>query len=319
MRHLLLFRLGGLGDLLVAFPSIYLLRRALSPCWLSLVCRKDYGQILEETGVIDECISSDDRRLAPFFSNRPRFDEGQSRWLQRFDRILGWMQKERTLRVDSSWLSSHRENSRFFIPENQSQEQLSRFFFQKTKAFLGRNGVRTPDFKKCIRLPLSRCQREEGRGLLKESSADGHTIAVVHPGSGSRKKCWPFRNFLRIIHRLHLNHVPGVMVTGPAEEWIKEEWENRGLPRGWTWMENPSLEKLPGLLAEASFYLGNDSGITHLAAACGTRTLALFRKELELLWRPYGRVTVLSSHSLEEIDTESVWWVINGWLRCGHG
>lgn len=316
MRNLLLFRLGGLGDLLVAFPSICLLRKALSPCFLSLVCRKDYGIVLKKTGVVDEFISSDERRLAPVFSEDICFDEEQKRWLQKFDGILGWMQKERTLRIDQSWLSLHRKNFHLFIQDDRSQEMISLFFFHRTKEFLEGKGSKSPPFRECLRLPLSLSQEQEGRALLGERALIGkERVAVVHPGSGSREKCWPFRNFLQIIHHLHENQVQGVLVTGPAEGWIEEEWNGSGLPLDWSRLQNPSLIKLAGLLKGAFLYLGNDSGITHLAASCGTRTFALFRKDLEPLWKPYGRASVLSDNSLEEIDTDRVWAVIQGWLR----
>lgn len=316
MRNLLLFRLGGLGDLLVAFPSIYLLRKALSHCFLSLVCRKDYGILLKETGVVDECISSDERRLAPVFSEDLPFDEEQKRRLQKFDGILGWMQKERRLRVHQSWFLGKRKYLRLFIHDDQSQEMISRFFFHRTKKFLEGKGRMCPPFRECLRLPLSLSQEQEGKALLSERALIGkERSAVVHPGSGSREKCWPFCNFLQIIHRLHQSQVQGVLVTGPAEGWIEDEWDGSGLPPNWSWLQSPPLIKLAGLLKRAFFYLGNDSGITHLAASCGTRTLALFRKDLEPLWKPYGRASVLSGTSLEEIDAHRVWAIIQDWLR----
>ena len=58
MKSILLFRLGGLGDLLVAFPSIYLLRKELFPCSITLVCREEYGSLLKETGVVDNLVSN---------------------------------------------------------------------------------------------------------------------------------------------------------------------------------------------------------------------------------------------------------------------
>ena len=107
----------------------------------------------------------------------------------------------------------------------------------------------------------------------------------------------------------------GVLVSGPADDWIEDEWDGSRLPQGWTWLQNLHPVKLARLLSKASFYLGNDSGVTHLAAASGTRTLALFRKDLEAIWRPCGHVAVLNGRSLNKISIESVWHVINEWLR----
>lgn len=315
MKNLLLFRLGGLGDLLVAYPSLYLLRKSLSPSFLSLVCRQEYGMILKDTGVVDEIISSHERKLAPFFSEERLFDIGQRNWLQEFDGILGWMQKERSLEIDPSWLSFHKENFRLFVYDERSRETISRFFFHKTRQFLQERGKKTFPFKECIRLPLRPFPEEKEKAFFGEKGLiSKEKIAVIHPGSGSRRKCWPFQNFLRIIQRLHQNGMKGVLVSGPAEDWIEDEWKGSILPQSWSWLPNPHPLKLTRMLLACSFYLGNDSGVIHLAATCGTRTLALFQEDLEVIWRPFGRVTVLRGHALEEIGIESVWHVIKGWL-----
>src|SRR5262249_55624769 len=54
---------------------------------------------------------------------------------------------------------------------------------------------------------------------------------------------------------------------------------------------------LAAVLARASAYVGNDSGVTHLAAAWGAPTLALFGPTLPGVWAPLGRVRVLRSPS----------------------
>ena len=58
------------------------------------------------------------------------------------------------------------------------------------------------------------------------------------------------------------------------------------LPDGWRLLHEPPLADLAGLLARCGVYLGNDSGVTHLAAAAGAPVLALFRDENLPAWRP---------------------------------
>lgn len=313
MKNILLFRLGGLGDLLVTFPSIYLLRKRLSPCSISLVCRKEYGMILKETGIVDELISVDDRRLVPLFAEHLSDGEELVQWFRKFNLLIGWMQTEKALNLKQSWFASFRKTIRLFVYDTHSQEEISKFFFRKTSEFLKKEEKLSLPFSECIHLPLSLDQKKEGLKLLGEKAlCDGKKIVVIHPGSGGREKCWPFPNFLTIIRRLNQQDVKGVLVSGMAEEWIKNEIRDAKLPENWVRLQNPLLVKLTGLLYEASFYLGNDSGITHLAAACGTKGIALFRKDLETAWRPYGRMAVLSGYSLAEIDVETVWETLSG-------
>jgi ADP-heptose:LPS heptosyltransferase len=97
------------------------------------------------------------------------------------------------------------------------------------------------------------------------------------------------------------------VVTGEAEEGMAADVERAALPPNWTWVRRPGLSTLASLLSEAGLYLGNDSGVTHLAAACGADVVALFRQEFASAWRPLGRVHLHIADSLSEIGLESVW------------
>ena len=66
---------------------------------------------------------------------------------------------------------------------------------------------------------------------------------------------------------------------------------------------------LAAILAQAGVYVGNDSGVTHLAAATGAPTLALFGPTDPAVWAPIGeRVRVLRGDgaSLETLTLDTV-------------
>ncbi|UCC38866.1 MAG: glycosyltransferase family 9 protein [Candidatus Aminicenantes bacterium] len=306
MKSILLFRLGGLGDMLVAFPSIYLVRKKLSPCSITLVCREEYGSILKETGIVDDLISEGDVNLAPLFAGSVRLDGTLVRWLEGFSIILGWMQKKSSMQITKSLLFQNRKGIRFFVFDPAYPGPISKFFFEKTAEFL--KGDEPVNFNECSSLPFSLKQKQDGLGLLgRRALKQNKQILVVHPGSGNTEKCWPIHNFIRIITQLGQKRIRGALVTGMAEEKIEDVIEKAQLPEGWTWLRNPPLLKLAELLSSTDFYLGNDSGVTHLAAACGTNGVALFRKDLADKWRPYGRVSVLNGESISDIKFDSVW------------
>ena len=306
MKSVLLFRLGGLGDLLVAFPSICLIRKNLSPCSITLVCREKYGLVLKETGIVDNLVSEGDANLAPLFAGSVHLDEGLVRWLEGFSLIFGWVQKMSSLQIEKSFPFQNRKKCRFFVSDPTYPSQIGKYFFDKTAEFLSRNI--TMCFNECSILPLSSEQKQDGLGLLgKRALKEGEKFVVVHPGSGSRGKCWPIRNFIEIIIQLSQKGIRGVLVTGMAEERMESFIEKAQLPEDWTWLRNPPLLRLAGLLQSADLYLGNDSGVTHLAAACGRKVVALFREDLVDKWKPFGRVSALSGKPISEIKFEAVW------------
>jgi heptosyltransferase III len=103
-------------------------------------------------------------------------------------------------------------------------------------------------------------------------------FAVVHPYSGSSKKNWPLERY-RELNRLLEPHLPVLWIVEPGSGGIQ------GVHLA------PPVEDLYELacwLARARFYVGNDSGITHLAAAAGTSVLALYGPTDPAVWAPRG-------------------------------
>jgi len=147
-------------------------------------------------------------------------------------------------------------------------------------------------------LLFTETEREEAEALTS-GMPDG--FLAVHPGSGSRAKNWPFDRFVEVARRLSPGR-PWLLVLGPAEDGFfppPEARLARGLP----------LRTLGAVLARAGLFLGNDSGVSHLAAACGTRTLALFGPTDPAQWAPVGRaVRTLraTSRRIGDLDVDEV-------------
>lgn len=107
---------------------------------------------------------------------------------------------------------------------------------------------------------------------------------LVHPGSGSPGKNWPAERFAAIIRGLD---APVRLIVGEAdaEPALRvEQAVGRPLPR----LEQAPLAEVAGRLAGCRAYLGNDSGISHLAGLSGARTVALFGPTSPRVWAPLG-------------------------------
>jgi ADP-heptose:LPS heptosyltransferase len=100
-------------------------------------------------------------------------------------------------------------------------------------------------------------------------------FAVIHPFSGSARKNWPLEKFRQMARGLE-RIMPVHWCTGP---------EDPPLPGA---VRIDDLYELARWLASARLYIGNDSGITHLAAAVGTPVLALFGPTDPRVWAPRG-------------------------------
>jgi heptosyltransferase-3 len=109
------------------------------------------------------------------------------------------------------------------------------------------------------------------------AAAQGAPV-VIHPGAGSPAKRWPAEKFAQLVRRLAL---PFAAIQGPADEPFPggELWHNRPLP------------ELASRLKRSRLFVGNDSGITHLAAAAGTPTVAIYAASDPALWGVRGAHT----------------------------
>jgi len=295
MKSILLFRLGGLGDLLVALPSANLLRRAFPGAALNLVSRRAYGELFRESRVVDAVFSADDSAWSPFLGGAESVPGGARPGLAGYDLVVGLFQQAGT----APFFAGRRESCpaiRAVRFEPASGLSVSRFFFDRSAEIVRAFGAEAAPFETCARWPLP-------TGAAPARRSD---VAVIHPGSGSAKKRWPLERFLSVMSVLQSDGRTGVLVTGEAEEGMEADLRKAIFPPGWRWAARPPLAELSRLLGSCGVYLGNDSGVTHLAAACGAKVVALFRKEFIAAWSPFGTTLVLSADEVEDISLEEV-------------
>ena len=148
--------------------------------------------------------------------------------------------------------------------------------------------------------------RALGVETMAAAGADGPPPwLVVHPGAGSAAKCWPAEAFARAIVTLAATTRTNVLVhQGPADAEAAGALR-RHLGSGVVWLVEPELPALAGVLAHARAYLGNDSGVSHLAAALGVPGPILFDTR-HLAWRPWwtgadARVVTLAEASAADV------------------
>jgi heptosyltransferase-3 len=166
------------------------------------------------------------------------------------------------------------------VPELDSFDSIYSWYGAKRPEF--RDAVRHLPFTFFPALPVS------ARGIprIQVPAAPMGTFAAIHPFSGSAKKNWPLEHFREVAARLEM---PVKWSAGP-EETLEgaEHFED--------------LHQLGCWLSTARVYLGNDSGISHLAAAVGAPVVAIFLTTDPEIWAPRGpRVTVLRNPRVDDV------------------
>jgi heptosyltransferase-3 len=116
-----------------------------------------------------------------------------------------------------------------------------------------------------------------GPSLAVGPPAVRHNLIAIHPFSGSKEKNWPLERYRELVRSLPSEVASRVAwIAGP-----EEQLEGA--------LRFDDLAELAAWLAGACLYIGNDSGISHLAAATGAKSLVLFGPTDPAIWAPRGR------------------------------
>jgi heptosyltransferase III len=141
-----------------------------------------------------------------------------------------------------------------------------------------------------------------------------------HLGSGSPIKNWPIDCWIALIEHLNGLFDDFLLVGGEADDDLVREFCRRCRLRSLRSLLNADLSELSRALHECRLFVGHDTGVTHLAAAVGTPTVALFGATDPAVWAPLGehvRVVRSVDRSMGSIEVAAVVAAVVEAMRVG--
>ena len=169
--------------------------------------------------------------------------------------------------------SLERADIRYTVVDPTPRDSHASEWYAAAAPRVGLTAMATP-----ARLQATQEERATARALLDELP---DRFLAIHPGAGSPDKAWPLERFVRV-----------AADSGLACLWLKGPAES-GLEPPSDAAQSAVADDLPlgvvlALLLRATAYLGNDSGISHLAGGAGTPSVVLFGPTDPMVWRPVG-------------------------------
>jgi heptosyltransferase-1 len=308
VRSVLIVRLSALGDCIHALPAIRALR----------VARPD----LRIGWAVDD-------RFAPLFQNHPDVDElhvlprrglaGRSllargaalRELGRQLRASGFeaavdlqglaksalvtLASGAPLRIGLSASAGARELSWATYNCRPPVPASARHVAERSLALLAPLGIPAGAALPDPRLPARAQAAARVETALGEMGLSGRRFAVLNPGAGWETKLWPVGHYSELARLLRDQLALDVLVSwfGARERELAERIAAAGPARPAAATDLPELAEL---LRRAALYVGADTGPTHIAAAVGTPTVAIFGPADAVRNRPLGpRLEVLTA------------------------
>lgn len=272
-RDLLVFFPGALGDFLCFRPALRALREQARG-EVTLVARPELFPLLAGDGL--SLVSIDRREVADLFATG-EMTAPTRRLFGGFSRVLSWTGHGNANFAARLRALGHGEAQvhpfRGMRPDEHAADSYARAAgVRATFEFLApSDGAASwaAEFWLRHRLP--------SRALL------------LHDGSGSPKKNWEGMDEAARWWRTVVG-APVIRLRGPAEH------ERGGAAGDGPTVDGEPLDRVAALLRQAGLYLGNDSGISHLAAHVGATGLALFGPTDPRTWRPLGD-TIAAIHA----------------------
>jgi heptosyltransferase-2 len=169
------------------------------------------------------------------------------------------------------------------------------------------------------------------RQRLQASRLEPDSFLLILPGSGSVKKNWPAENFAALAQsaakltaatkddhglghsRAQASATRVLVVLGPAEATLAPIF----IEQRFAVFDDLELAEVAGLARMARCFVGNDSGVSHLAASSGARGLVIFGPTEPERWRPLGDVQVIRKEPLQDLAPDEVWPVVANLLAVG--
>lgn len=289
-RRALVIRGGALGDFLLTLPVLASLREAEPEARLEVLAYPGIAELARAGGLIDHARSIEYGPLAGFFTRGAVLDPALRDYFASFDLVISYLYDPDGFFRDNLGDSGVRRllpgPPRVTGPAH-AIDQLA-----TPLAALG-----LPLAARAVRLEVT-------------PAATGQPTVFLHPGSGSPSKNWPPGHWVALAEHLLAEPTLHLAIIGGEADATALELLRplAGHPRV-RFRENLPLTALAAELAGGEFYLGHDTGISHLAAAVGVPCLLLFGPTDPGLWAPpHPQVRVLRAPggNLEELTVDTV-------------
>ena len=311
--NILVIRPGAIGDALLTFPVLQALRARYSDPYITFVSNASVLPLAQALGMVDEVSDYEDMLWSELFSARGIRTPALKSRLQGVDMAICWLRDvegvvEHNLRVvgiRQIVIAPGR-------PLEGERVHVVDYLAKRVGVEVDRRKYRYPI------LGGIRGTAGDHKGLphtsappspLRDWGKQIDECVAIHPGSGGAQKCWPIESFACVIERLWERSSSVLLLAGPAEAERLAYLRQRlaAPPVADRVLFNAPLLEVARHLQQCRGYLGNDSGITHLAAMLGVPTVAIFGPSDPVIWRPVGeRVRVIHAPELEALPVDVV-------------
>lgn len=288
MKRILVLRGGALGDFILGLPALQAIRQAFPDAQLELVAPAAVLTLANRW--VDVATPLERAEMASLFREEG-LPEGVGNRYRDLDLVVLWIaDRSGAVRRNVKRLGARQILWSSALPQRPGMHATDHLLDSLRPLGINVIGCHDPDWSTQGAWVETTLASNSGKPGVDRQ------LVAIHPGSGATWKCWPPERFARVAEHIQTSGYQVALIQGPADSTAVERVTScfrEQPPHVVTGLE---VEDLATFLSSCYCYLGNDSGVTHLAAALGTPTIAIFGPTDPAVWGPRGpKVTVLSS------------------------
>ncbi len=289
---------GALGDCILTLPLIRIMKEALNLGGVDILGHTEYIGILPGRSCVNSVRSIDSTQLHRLFAESNTFDLEDRDPLVKTFADYAWIVTfmgepdghfEQNLIFTANCSHSAEVITLSLKPPRAQRQHIAEYYVQQFSHQSGLTSSPADTRVEDVLIRVTATDRNQGLDLLAQIGVDvSKKLVVIHPGSGGRRKCWHLENFTSIAGALRSTEVEVLFLLGPAETERFGTADKARIRDAAKLAADLSLTDVVGLLACADAFVGNDSGVTHLAAGMGLPTFVMFGPTDPALYRPIG-------------------------------
>lgn len=293
VRSVLVVRLRSIGDTVLTTPSLYALKRFLPHSRVDILLEDWVAPVLDGFADVDNIIKLERgsttararlaRRLrAARYDVAYNLHGGTTATL--LTRASGARHRVGYSSYQYGRLHNHLAPSSSFLwgrdKTHSAEQQL---------ALLGWTGVPVMD-RPATRLTVTDLAAASISARLGAAGlAETRTpLAVIHPAAAFETKQWATERFARVAESLASSGFAVVAITASSEAHVADKLKQHTTAPIVVFTDL-SLPEVTALLSQARLFVGNDSGIAHMAAAVGAPSVVIFGSSNTAHWRPWAK------------------------------
>ena len=266
-----------MGDLVCIFPAIAALRRRFRP--VGILCQEHIGRLAAAEGLVEAWFPIEAAWTASLFTGDAGLEA--RRFFAPYTNFLVFSRSE-ALAFSLQRIGDTRVCRILPRPPADQRIHVSEHALEHIRG--------------CGLLP------EQGRTLPETAPSAAPPVeksrsktVLIHPGAGSPRKRWPLSGFRDVAVQLEAIRLSPEFVIGPAEQDLLPELARRDA----TVHRSVGSLDLLARLRSAAAYIGNDSGVSHLAAWAGLPSVVIFGPTDPVRWRPRGETVEIVQPPLD--------------------